>query len=122
MGLDSNKKLKSYIEREQLYCVLNNTKWDKLFSCLEPHKNYLDFQRKDLDESSPIENKWNDDIYEIFGLSQKIEWLNIHIFKSHESDVLDLIKKAHIPLSKQGENYRVWGYIRQGVSPEWLYT
>jgi hypothetical protein len=122
MGLDSNKKLKGYIEREQLYCVLNDTKWDKLFNCLEPYKNYLDFQRKDLDEISPIENKWNDDIYEIFGLSQKIEWLNIHIFKSHESDILDLIRKNNIPLSKQGENYRVWGYIRQGISPEWLYT
>jgi hypothetical protein len=122
MGLDSNKKLKSYIEREQLYCVLNDTKWNKLFNCLEPHQDNLDFQRKDLDESSPIESKWNGDIYEIFGLSQKVEWINIHILKNHESDVLDSIKKANVPLSKHGENYRVWGYLRPEQSPEWLYT
>jgi len=122
MGLDSSKKLKSYIEREQLFCVLNDTKWSKLLNCLEPYKDYLDFQRKDLDDLSPIDNKWNDDIYEIFGLSQKIEWLNIHVFKTHESDVLNSLREANIPLSKHGENYRVWGYVRQGESPEWLYT
>ena len=122
MGLDTKEKLKGYIEREQLHCVLSNTKWNRLFEQLELLQDKLDFQRKDLDRNAPDESQWNGDIYEIFGLTDKIEWLNIRIEESQLELLAKALEKANTPYSHHPGGVRVWGYLRKGVSPTWVHT
>ena len=119
MELDTRKKLYSYLEREKIVSVLNDTKWQKLFDCLKTTDNYyLDFRRKDLNSSeSP---NWNGDLYEVFGMWQIIEWMEIRTDRAHLPELNLAVKNSGVPYSKNNDILKVWGYLRPGVSPNWV--
>ena len=128
-------KLRRYIEKNQITCVLNDTKWEQLFQSLKKIEWTLDFQRKDLDEQDPEESNWDSDIYHVMGESQNIEWLYIRaqvsehqgaLLKPKITDntplLLEAIKHANIPYSMHKDGVKIWGYLRPGVSPNWSST
>lgn len=118
MGLDSKQKLKSYIDREQIVSVLNDTKWQRLYDQLSAMDNYyIDFKRKDLDGEVPQE--WQGDLHEQLGLWHKIEWLEIATDNNHTKELHSAIQCSGVPYTIEQGVYRIWGYLRQGVSPAW---
>lgn len=125
-------RLKSYIEREQLVCILNNTKWEKLFRVLEGIQGKLDFKRKDVRESEKTDQRWDGDIYHVFGLCENIEWLEIRAqisipkgaliepkVEDYTNELITLVKDASVPFSRTKEGIKVWGYVRPGTNPDW---
>jgi hypothetical protein len=135
MKSDAKYKLHRYIESENLTSVLNNTKWNRIFSELKSIGCYIDFQRKDIDEEFTDHEYWCSDIYNVFGGWEHIEWLNIRALTFHRrgalvkpkiEDNIQLLIKAisnsGVPYCKHGDGVRVYGYLRIGVSPEWVTT
>ncbi|MGK0247888.1 MAG: hypothetical protein ACI910_000616 [Oleispira sp.] len=135
MKSDAKYKLHRYIESENLTSVLNNTKWNRLFSELKSIGCYIDFQRKDIDEEFTNPEYWCDDIYNIFAGWAHIEWLNIRALTVHlrgslvkpkiEDNIsllLKAISNSGVPYCKHGDGIRIYGYLRIGVSPDWVTT
>jgi hypothetical protein len=135
MELDTKSKLKRYIERENISSVLNNTKWERLFKELQEIEFTLDFQRKDLDEAEPSPDHWDSDLYHVIGAWEQIEWLNIRalislpngaLVKPEIEDNTQLLIKAlrqsGVPYCMNNDGIRIYGYLRPGVSPEWIST
>ncbi len=133
VALDTSKKLRNYIESNNITCVLNNAKWNNLFEVLKEIESVLDFQRKDLDEDAGLH--WDSDIYHIFGGYQYIEWLNIRAMTAERQGALmpdkvtnhiDLLlvalKQTSVPYSIYADGVRVWGYLREGNSVNWQNT
>ena len=73
MDKSTSAKLRRYIEENQLTCVLNETKWKRLFESIKKIEWALDFQRKDLVEQESNEGCWDGDIYHVMGGCQSIE-------------------------------------------------
>ena len=102
MSLDTKKKLKSYIEREQVVSVLNDTKWQKLFDSLRATEEYfLEFKRKDLDENEP--DNWASDLYMQFGLWEKIEWIEIRTSPEYFIKLQSAIENQKLALAQEEE-------------------
>lgn len=133
MRLDTRSKLKGYIESENIASVLNNTKWERLFNELKKIEFALDFQRKDLDEFEPNSDDWDSDLYHVFGGCEQIEWLNIRALIRHSkgslvkpkiedntSLLLKILQQSGVPYCMHNDGIRIWGYLRPGVSPEWV--
>jgi len=132
MELNNKSKILRYLEDENISSVMNDTKWERLFQELKKIEWTLDFQRKDLDETNIDTEYWDGDLYHVFGSHQKIEWLNIRALLSKQKGVLveseiedntaillEALETSGVPYSKHGSGVRIWGYLRQGVSPEW---
>lgn len=135
MELDSKSKLRRYLESEKITGVLNNTKWERLFSELKKIEFTLDFQRKDLDEVEPAPTYWDSDLYHVLGGWEQIEWLNIRALISRNKGALvkpeiedntslliSALEHAGTPYCLHNDGIRIWGYLRPGVSPEWAHT
>ncbi len=135
MELAARHKTHRYIERENLTSVLNNTKWGRLFSELKSIGCYIDFQRKDIEEEYTNLDIWCSDIYNIFAGCEHIEWLNIRALRNQprgalvkpkiENNIQSLIKavsNSGVPYCMHGDGVRIYGYLRIGVSPEWVTT
>jgi len=128
-----NPKLIKYLENEKITSLLNSTKWNRLFTELESLGVYLKFQRKDLLDSHNL--YWVSDIYHVFGGVEVIEWLTISGIEEipqgqllspklidNSEAVERAICKAGLPYTYQGTDFRVWGYLRLGSSPQWAST
>lgn len=126
------ERLKKYIERERLTCILNNTKWQELYKSLEPIQELLDFKRKDVRESDDKNQRWNGDFYYMFGGWADIEWLQIRAqittprgallepkVDDRTDDLISAIMKTKVPFSRTEDGVKIWGYVRPGESPEW---
>lgn len=136
MELNTKAKLTRYVEENQITCVLNDTKWERLFNELKEIDGVLDFQRKDLDEEEePNPEYWDGDLYHIIGEWQQIEWLNIRalvseskgallepVITDHIDSLINALSKANIPFEKHNDGVRIWGYLRPGISPQWANT
>lgn len=128
-------KLKRYIERENISSVLNSTKWERLFKELQKIEFTLSFQRKDLYETEPHPDYWDSCLYHVKGGLEEIEWLNIRaliirhkgaLVKPEIEDNTQLLIKAlqqsSVPYCMHNDGIRIWGYLRPGLSPEWIGT
>ncbi len=125
-------RLRSYIKRNQLSGVLNDTKWRQLFRSLESKRLGLPFKRKDVRDSDDLNEHWDHDIYHVFGAWENIEWLEIRavvrirqgallppIEKDFTNELIAAVTQAGVPYSKTEDGIKVWGYLRPGDSPEW---
>ena len=104
-------RLQEHLEiakREGLTSVLNSTRWNELFTALETIRLELDFRRKDLRfDDDP---HWDGDVYQVFGLDQFIEWMDI---RSRVTPALEeKVAALGIPYEKINDVIRVYGYRR----------
>jgi hypothetical protein len=126
-------RLARYIEREQLVSVMNDTKWQRLFGALEPIAGWLDFRRKDVRGSEQASESWCSDFYHMFGGWSGIEWLDIRAqltirrgalvepsIEDKTSLLIRAVRVAGVAFSQHEESIRIWGYLRPGVSPDWV--
>lgn len=89
---------------------MNSTRWNELFTALEPVRLELDFRRKDLRFGD--DPRWDGDIYHAFGLDQFIEWMDI---RSRDTPALEeKVAALGIPHEQIADGIRVYGYRRPG--------
>ena len=111
--------------------VMSAVKWRRLFDELEPLRAKMDFLRKDVTDVD-VPTRWNADIFEIFGLCERIEWLEVRAGLTLPrgalgmSEVVDFtdelvtaLRGARIPFERTARGVRIWGYIQPGDSPLW---
>lgn len=126
-----HKNLLDIINRRQLVSVMNNTKWRELCQEFgERHSLNISVRYKLItsDQVLGFSPVWWD---ELFAESSAIEWLDFDpVVKEHrgrliadkETDVSDEIlavfKKYGIKYTIQGSYFRVWGYLKPGVDPQ----
>jgi hypothetical protein len=100
-----------------LTSVMNATRWHQLFSALEPMREGLDFRRRDIREEDFQELRWSGDLYEMFGLPEFIEWLDIR-GEDHE-ELSRTLRQLKLPFEEHGFGLRIYGYLRAGAAPSW---
>jgi len=130
------KRLGRYIEREQLVSVMNDAKWGRLFTALEPIQGWLEFRRKDVRDNDNARrwsgDVWCGDFYYSFGGEANIEWIDIKaareirrgalvkpMIEDNTPQLIEAVRSAGVPFSRLEDCIRVWGYTRPGVSPDW---
>jgi hypothetical protein len=127
-----SKKLLGNLDDQQFVSVLNKTKWDRLFEELRCANLPLDFKRKDINEPGVIDDRWDGDIFHVFGGCEAIEWLDIRAklqvdrgkllppeMRDFTAELVASVKRAKVPFSLTDEGIRVWGYVRAGSNVEW---
>lgn len=125
-------KLLRELADQQLVSVLNKTKWERLFEELNRESLPVDFRRKDVNEAESCDDRWDGDIFHVFGGCEVIEWLDIRARLSvsrgkllepeiHDftAELVAAAKRANIPYSVTREGIRVWGYIGAGSNVQW---
>ena len=125
--------LKHYLESEQIVSVMNNTKWNRLFEELEHIADLLRFRRKDLRDRESIPLHWGRDFYHVSGGQEVIEWLEISaVLERHRGQLaepsiednsqtlLAALHRSGVPYCVSENVIRVWGYLRPGISPDWV--
>ena len=129
----SAERLTRYIERERLVSVMNDTKWRRLLEALAPIQGVLEFRRKEVGQDESQLESWNSDIYYMMAGWRSIEWLDISAQRSFRRGVLlapeindqtslllQTVRVADVPFSRQEYGIRIWGYLRPGVTPDWV--
>ena len=135
MAISNPRKLKRYVEENQLTCILNDTQWQRLYEALSQIEWTLDIQRKDLDQEEIDDKRWDNDIYHVLGSWSTIEWLKIRALISEQNGallgptvtdntslLLEALKNANTPYEMHGKTVTVWGYLRPGICPNWNST
>ena len=128
-------RLRSYIKRENLTCVLNDTKWSELLEALSRIAGVLDFRRKDVRDPDDSNTPWCSDLPYMLGGWENIEWLDIRAqvshrqgallpprIEDHTDQLIDALDSVGIPYSRTDDGARIRGYLRPGISPEWANT
>lgn len=121
-------RLRRYIEREQLYPVMNNTKWREAIEVLVAIKDFqIRFRVKCLrDADDPPINHWDGSFpYHIPRLFKGVEWLDIDpLMKIHRGQlvapeirdftaaVIQALNSKNVPFVQMGEVVRIYGYTR----------
>ena len=131
--MKTKSKKSKYIESHQITCVLNDTKWNRLFEELKKFNGPLRFQRKDLTEKKGDTNYWCSNLYYAMAGWGQIEWLNISAMTGvprgalleptiiNRNDLLvRTLSNTGIPFEMHCDGIRVWGYLRPEVSPLWV--
>lgn len=123
----NDERLRRYIEREQLYPVMNNTKWQETVDVLLSIKEFaVRFQVKCLRAAEPSTNYWDGSFPEHIPYPYKtIEWLNIDpIVKLHRGrliapetrdftkEVERALESKNIPFVRKKDVIRIYGYTR----------
>ena len=125
-------KFKRYLSEHSLSCVMNDTKWNRLFEELSGGDLPLLFSRKDVDEIESTAPYWDGDIFHIFGGTERIEWLDVQsksstprgrllepIVQDRTEELIEAVRRAKVPFSRTQNGIRIWGYIRPGQSVQW---
>ena len=123
----NDQRLRRNIEREQLYPVMNDTKWQETVDILSSIEGFaVRFQVKCLREDEPSINYWDGSFPEHIPYPYKvIEWLNIDpIVKLHwgrliapeirdfTNEVKSALKSKNIPFVQIKDVIRIYGYTR----------
>jgi len=116
-----------YIQREQFYSVINDTKWREAICALEAMPNApVQFRAKCL--GADPATLWDISFpYHIPQPFRSIEWLEINpIFRyfrgalvddevvdfTHE--VIQALRSVHVPFTQEDSLIRIWGYVQSG--------
>ena len=113
------ERLARYIQREQLTSVMSNSKWRRVRQAI-PQSLFLRFRVKNLRGDEPAPDCWEADYYHVFGCPESIEWLEIETQESTQA-VTEALRCHGIPFTLAPGGVRIWGYVRPGASPEWVF-
>ena len=121
-------RLQRYIEREQLYPVMNNTKWrEGIDALLSIEGFHVCFRVRCLrDANDPPMNYWDGSFpYHIPRPFKVIEWLDIDpLMKIHRghivapeirdftAEVIQALNSKNVPFVQIGDVIRIYGYTR----------
>lgn len=86
-----HQRLKRYIAREGLTCIMNDTRWRRLLDALLDSDHLrcaLDYRRKDVQEETPDLTIWDGDEHHMFGGWKSIEWLDVRARFVHRRGAL----------------------------------
>lgn len=121
------ERLRRYIEREQLYPVMNNTKWREAIDALVSIKGFaIHFRVKCLRGAEPSMDYWGGSFPEHIPYPYKvIEWLDIDpLMKLHRGqlvapeirdfteEVQQALSSKNVPFVQMGDVIRIYGYTR----------
>jgi hypothetical protein len=101
--------------------LLNNTKWDELR--LAMHTLWLHKPRWRTKDLSGFLSNWDVDWYYHFRIGgyKTIEWVELEIETSdQDAAVLAALRRIHVPGRRIASGYRVYGYVPDGESIEYL--
>ena len=125
-------KLRRHLTDSSFVSVLNKTKWNRLIEVLNQSHLPLGFRRKDLGEAESAEQRWDGDMFHVFGGCEAIEWLDIQAklpinrgkllkpeVQDSTSELIAVARKAKVPFSLTPDGIRIWGYIRAGADVQW---
>jgi hypothetical protein len=103
---------------------MNDTKWRELCSAFQ--NSGLRYKVKDLTALSAAD--WDGEWYYHPLPYFRIEWLEIDaktFWQGHSQvtgdrtgEIIATLVRHNIPFSREGDNIRVWGYLRPGPKPE----
>lgn len=116
------------IERERLASCMNATKWRELLLG-EP---LLPLAWVKWINDSELREAFDRPM--LLGDAAWIEWLEFdpietawagnlvgpRVVRDRTDEVLAALRAVSVPASMEGGRYRVWGYLRPGVAPEWV--
>ena len=135
MDTPSKAQVKAYVEAQGITCVLNNTKWQRLFELL--HKSPFSFRYRRTDIDGVIFPKGDSpstgEIAQIYGEFWSMEYLEITAIVETRTGMLtepkvenftaELIALAHeagVKFTATNQGIKVYGYIRKSENPYFM--
>ena len=135
INLNSKHQILELIENERLIGVMNNTKWNALFSDLEEIDELISYRVTHVDGSTWPEADasfpYTSELAQIWGNFLALEYLDIDSRISHskgalikpeivdhKDKVIEICKKHNAKFSAIENGIRIWGYFRHGNEPE----
>lgn len=116
-------QVRRYVQREQLYAVMNDTKWKELIAAMRALPGGTPCYRiKDVlgpePDHEPRDGEWYYHLWPYFS----IEWIDIDPLcrkafgpsVDKTAAIIAALKAASIPFSVENRFIRVWGYTRPG--------
>lgn len=128
---EQHRRWRSFIEREGLASLMNDTKWRNLVFALEHHWEGPRWRVKRLTaaEPDPFHGAYEPHLY---GMDWRgVEWLDLdptvtgskgkllpeRVIANHTPAIVRVLRSVHAPYSREGDLIRVWGYARPGKFP-----
>ncbi len=113
------KKLSRLLSAEELFPILNDTKWLELIGeMLEaPEGMAPKFRTRSVFASKGFMTEWDGEWYYHIHPVAELEWVELQA--SSEDWLCDILRKHNIPFTIENGVPRVWGYTRPGIQPIW---
>jgi len=135
INITSKNQVLELIEKERLIGVMNNTKWNALFSDLNKVDELISYRVTYIDGTTwPDKDSsfsFTSELAQIWGNFIAMEYLDIDARISHSrgallepdiidytSKIIDICSNHSVKMSLSNNWVRVWGYFRQGDEPE----
>lgn len=130
VNIRNREQVKEYVFKEGITSVLNDAKWERLFTLLDENGHFFQYRRGDLDGSRFPEDgqSFTPELAQYYGDFWAMEWLEILAFKAHIKgallapeiedftiELVELAKKAGVKFTMIERGIRVWGYVRKGT-------
>jgi hypothetical protein len=114
--------------------VMNNTKWNSLFSDLEGIEELINYRATYIDGSTWPESdsafSYTSELEQIWGNFLALEYVDIDARISnskgvllkpeivdHKESIISICRKHNAKFSESDEFIRIWGYFRHGKEP-----
>ena len=135
INLRSKHQVMELIEKERLIGVMNNTKWNALFSALEEIDELISYKVTYIDGScwpeADASFPYTSELAQIWGNFIALEYLDIDARLSyskgallkpeiidHKEKVIAICKRHNTKFSDTENGLRIWGYFRHGNEPK----
>ena len=133
-------KVNSYVERNQLTSVMNNTQWEELISSMMEIEEFIPQHRLKSIFSDEYVTPWDGEFYYHLRPFEELEWIEIRaelkrgerhigsesLSAKEKTSALkkfrEVLLKCKVPFSLEKGHFRIWGYLRKGTSPAWIQT
>ncbi len=109
-----------HAERERLVSAMNATKWRET---VEAMRRLIGgppgFRIKDTQGPEPGGTAWDCEWFHHTGPWETIEWLEIRP-DPREEEIVSTLKEIGVPISREDDRIRIWGWLRPGASPRFV--
>jgi hypothetical protein len=110
-------RTRRFVQREGLWSVMNDTKWEELVSAMRSLADFTPrYRQKHV--RSPEPASWDREWFYHLRPFSVVEWVDIDP-GPHVAKIEKTLREIHVPFSREGPYLRVWGYVRPGTSPLW---
>lgn len=95
--------------------LMNNTKWEEIRTAMVNYHTPVQWRVKSIDNG--YVSDWDKEWFYHFKLGgyETIEWLEIKTgCKEVKNDIVDILRKIHVPGEVFEDHIKVYGYRKQG--------